>query len=143
MSEQPCTSCIDDGITPAQGECDPFYVGGPTPSVDTNPSRLDLAKRLTRKGAIALGIGTLVGVVTMDKALAVTCSCGSITTIAEIQCEYYWCAARNEYRKTGRARQKYRRRYSTGTAGFCGEYCYYWGPWFTSSGTCVYRGCPD
>jgi hypothetical protein len=140
MSEQPCTSCIDDGITPAQGECDPFYVGGPTPSVDTNPSRLDLAKRLTRKGAIALGIGALVGVVTMEKALAVTCSCGTAMQNGTWQCEKYWCAIRNEYRNTGRIRFQYQRRYSTGTAGYCGQVCYYWGTWFEST-SCLYRPC--
>lgn len=142
MSEQRnCTSCLDSSGAPGtdapEQPCTPYYVGGPTPSEDTQPSRFDLARKLTRKGMLGLAAGTMLGVVALPKAAeAVTCSCGTIYATGFVECEYAWYAAVGDYRRTGRKRTKYQRRYDNGTASGCGAVCEYWGPWACSIYAC-------
>jgi hypothetical protein len=135
MSDQPCTDCIHDG---QEVDIDLKSWGEEIYDAnDTLITRRDFGRNVARFGFVT-AVALVLGLTTVNEAVAITCSCGPITS-GGWYCEQGNCPSGQRH-NTGRARQLIYRRYPTGTAGYCGSSCSYYGPWLCN-GICQTYGC--
>jgi hypothetical protein len=124
MSDQPCTDCIHDGQ-----EVDIDLKSWGEEIYDANENlitRRDFGRNVARFGFVT-AVALVLGLRTVNDAVAITCSCGPVIAYGTHQCEQMTCNGGPH--NTGRSRYTIRKRYPTGTAGYCGEQCVYYSPW--------------